>query len=313
MAGIQYSLSLHLREVEELGINISLVDLCIFEFLKSFETKTYCQKEKLDDGNIYFWVSHDLIIDQLPILGIKSKRRIISHINKLVDVGLLSRYGKTQELGKSYYKFTELADKFDSGHTPSDENVTPPLTKTSHPSDENVTPPLTKTSHNNIQDIQEQEYKYISPNGGLSASAFDSKELMKDESKPKSKAKPKKEPTLVTKAKNIFEPYFEKKTGEKYYWKAADGAQMKRLLSQLRFSRQNKGLSVEDEDLLSTLQIFLDKITDNWMLSNLSVSNISSKYNELVSQARKNKSAIGIILRDNTGEKYFNQKTKQWK
>ena len=298
MAGIQYSLSLHLREVEELGINISLVDLCIFEFLKSFETKTYCQKEKLDDGNIYFWVSHDLIIDQLPILGIKSKRRIISHINKLVDVGLLSRYGKTQELGKSYYKFTELADKFDSGHTPSDENVTPPLTK---------------TSHNNIQDIQEQEYKYISPNGGLSASAFDSKELMKDESKPKSKAKPKKEPTLVTKAKNIFEPYFEKKTGEKYYWKAADGAQMKRLLSQLRFSRQNKGLSVEDEDLLSTLQIFLDKITDNWMLSNLSVSNISSKYNELVSQARKNKSAIGIILRDNTGEKYFNQKTKQWK
>ena len=317
MAGIQYSLSLHLREVEEFGIDISLVDLCIFEFLKSFETKTYCQKEKLGDGNIYFWVSHDLIIDQLPILGIKSKRRIISHINKLVDVGLLSRYGKTQELGKSYYKFTELADKFDSGHTPSDENVTPPLTKTSHPSDENVTPPLTKTSHNNIQDIQEQEYKYISPNGGLSASAFDSKELMKGESESKSKAKPKpktkKEPTLVTKAKNIFEPYFEKKTGEKYYWKAADGAQMKRLLSQLRFSRQNKGLSVEDEDLLSTLQIFLDKITDNWILSNLSVSNISSKYNELVAQARKNKSAIGIILRDNTDEKYFNQKIKQWK
>ena len=140
---------------------------------------------------------------------------------------------------------------------------------------------------------------------------------MKGESESKSKAKPKtktkKEPTLVTRAKKIFEPYFEKKTGEKYYWKAADGAQMKRLLSQLRFSRQNKGLSVEDEDLLSTLQIFLDKITDNWMLSNLSVSNISSKYNELVSQARKNKSAIGIILRDNTGEKYFNQKTKQWK
>ena len=311
MAGIQYSLSLHLREVEEFGINISLVDLCIFEFLKSFETKTYCQKEKLDDGNIYFWVSHDLIIDQLPILGIKSKRRIISHINKLVDVGLLSRYGKTQELGRSYYKFTELADKFDSGCTPSDENVTPPLTKTSHPSDENVTPPLTKTSHDNIQDIQVQEDKYISPNGGLSASAFDSKESNKEKSKPKSK--PKKEPTLVTKAKNIFEPYFEKKTGEKYYWKAADGAQMKRLLSQLRFSRQNKGLSVEDEDLLSTLQIFLDKITDNWMLSNLSVSNISSKYNELVAQARKNKSSIGIILRDNTDEKYFNQKIKQWK
>ena len=169
--------------------------------------------------------------------------------------------------------------------------------------------------NNNTNILEYQDNNIFSPNGGLSASAFDSKESTKDESKPKSKAKPKpkKEPTLVTKAKNIFEPYFEKKTGEKYYWKAADGAQMKRLLSQLRFSRQNKGLSVEDEDLLSTLQIFLDKITDNWILSNLSVSNISSKYNELVSQARKNKSAIGIILRNNTDEKYLTQKIKQWK
>ena len=311
MDGIQYSLILHLREVQELGIDISLADLVIFEFLRSFETKTYCKKEKLDDEQIYFWVSHELIMNQLPILGIKTKRGIIGRINNLVNIGLLIRYTSPKGVNKSYYRFTALADMFDSGCT-CEQNFTPPVNKTSHPCEQNFTPPVNKTSHNNIQDIQEQEYQYISPNGGLSASAFDSKELTKDESKPKSKSKPKKEPTLVTKAKNIFEPYFEKKTGEKYYWKAADGAQMKRLLSQLRFSRQNKGLPVEDEDLLSTLQIFLDKITDNWILSNLSVSNISSKYNELVSQARKNKSAIGIVLRNNTDEKYLNQKIKQW-
>ena len=150
---------------------------------------------------------------------------------------------------------------------------------------------------------------HISPNGGLSASALDSKEKKNE----KPKTKPKKEPTIVTKARNIFEPYFEKKTGEKYYWKVADAVQMKRLINQLKFSRASRDLPTTDDDLLSALQVFLDKINDNWMLANLSVSNISSKYNELVAQARKQKGQIGIVLRNNTDDKYLNQKIKQWK
>ena len=117
MDGIQYSLILHLREVQELGIDISLADLVIFEFLRSFETKTYCKKEKLDDEQIYFWVSHELIMNQLPILGIKTKRGIIGRINNLVNIGLLIRYISPKGVNKSYYRFTALADMFDSGCT----------------------------------------------------------------------------------------------------------------------------------------------------------------------------------------------------
>ena len=179
MSGIQYSLTLHLREVQELGIKINLVDLCIFEFLRSFETKTYCQKEKLGDGKVYFWVSHDLIMTQLPILGIKSKRNIIAHVSKLVEAGLLVRYENAQGVSKSYYRFGSLADKIDNGY-PSDEIVTPPLTKSSHPSDEIVTPPLTKSSHNKIQDITEQEYNIIPP-----LSPCGGKESPKEKEKPK--------------------------------------------------------------------------------------------------------------------------------
>ena len=172
---------------------------------------------------------------------------------------------------------------------------------------ERVTPPNLEGNHNtNISDYQ---YQNISPNGGLSASAL----VLQEEKKEKTKTKSKKEPTIVTQGRNIFEAYFEKKTGEKYYWKAADGAQMKRLINQLRFSRENRGLTISDKDLIGALQVFLDKITDNWMLANLSVPNISSKYNELVAQARKGKGQIGIILRNNTDDKYLNQKIKQWK
>lgn len=162
---------------------------------------------------------------------------------------------------------------------------------------------------NHNTNISDYQYQNISPTGEVSASALDSQE----EKIEKTKTKSKKEPTIVTKARNIFEPFFEKKTGEKYYWKAVDGAQMKRLISQLKFSRESRDLPTTDDDLLAALQVFLDKINDNWMLANLSVPNISSKYNELVAQARKQKGQIGMFLRNNTDEKYLNQKIKQWK
>ena len=151
MEGLQYSLILHLREVQELGIDISLTDLVIFEFLRSFETKTYCKKEKLDDEQIYFWVSHELIMKQLPILGIKTKRGIIDRINNLVNIGLLIRYTSQKGVNKSYYRFTALADRFDCGCT-CEQNFTPPVNKTSHNNIEyninnidNIIPPLSPT------------------------------------------------------------------------------------------------------------------------------------------------------------------------
>ena len=167
MKGIQYLLTLHLREVQELGIDINLVDLCIFEFLLSFKTKTYCHEEMLDDGEIYFWVSHDLIISQLPILGIKSKRRIISHINNLVKVGLLIRYENIRGVKKSYYRFGQLADKFGNGYST--------MTETSHHYDGNVTPTMTETSHNNIQEDNNNNIPPLPPEGEFSTQKAEKK------------------------------------------------------------------------------------------------------------------------------------------
>ena len=127
------------------------------------------------------------------------------------------------------------------------------------------------------------------------------------ESKPK-KA-PQKELTLTTKARELFELYFKGKTGEEYYWKAVDATQMKRLLSQLKFSRKNRGLTVENADLLNALQVFLNKITDNWILGNLSVSNISSKYNELVAQAKAGKTNMSVGVKINTSEMNYDKST----
>lgn len=304
---MQYTININQRSVIENGWNLSFDDMAIFDFMSKFILEGALSKHVIQ-GKDYFWISFSKIRDELPMLSGNSDSSIRRHISNLVRVGLIERCDDDIAmknrlslycLGKSYSDYWHSKN-------PSKNDDTPPNLEGDPSKNERVTPPNLEGDHN-TSILYNQNH--ISPNGGLSASALDSKE----EKNENPKTKPKKEPTIVTKARNIFEPYFEKKTGEKYYWKAADAVQMKRLINQLKFSRANRNLPTAEDDLLSALQVFLDKINDNWILANLSVPNISSKYNELVAQARKQKEPIGIFLRNNTDEKYLNQKIKQWK
>ncbi len=319
---MQYTININQRSVIENGWNLSFDDMAVFDFMSHFILEGALSKHVIQ-GKDYFWISFSKIREELPMLSGNSDSSIRRHISNLVRVGLIEKCDdeisiknriSLYRLGKSFPKYWHRVNPSKNNDTPpnlegypSKNNDTPPNLEGYPSKNERVTPPNLEGNHNtNISDYQ---YQNISPNGGLSASAL----VLQEEKKEKTKTKSKKEPTIVTQGRNIFEAYFEKKTGEKYYWKAADGAQMKRLINQLRFSRENRGLTISDKDLIGALQVFLDKITDNWMLANLSVPNISSKYNELVAQARKGKGQIGIILRNNTDDKYLNQKIKQWK
>nr|DAS78568.1 MAG TPA: regulatory protein [Caudoviricetes sp.] len=305
---MQYTININQRSVIENGWNLSFDDMAVFDFMSHFILEGALSKHVIQ-GKDYFWISFSKIREELPMLSGNSDSSIRRHISNLVRVGLIEKCDDEISIKNriSLYRLGKSFPKYWHSVNPSKNNDTPPNLEGYPSKNERVTPPNLEGNHNtNISDYQ---YQNISPNGGLSASAL----VLQEEKKEKTKTKSKKEPTIVTQGRNIFEAYFEKKTGEKYYWKAADGAQMKRLLNQLKFSRENRGLTISDKDLIDALQVFLDKITDNWMLANLSVPNISSKYNELVAQARKGKGQIGIILRNNTDDKYLNQKIKQWK
>lgn len=305
---MQYTININQRSVIENGWNLSFDDMAVFDFMSHFILEGALSKHVIQ-GKDYFWISFSKIREELPMLSGNSDSSIRRHISNLVRVGLIEKCDDEISIKNriSLYRLGKSFSKYWHSVNPSKNDDTPPNLEGYPSKNERVTPPNLEGNHNtNISDYQ---YQNISPNGGLSASAL----VLQEEKKEKTKTKSKKEPTIVTQGRNIFEAYFEKKTGEKYYWKAADGAQMKRLLNQLKFSREHRGLTISDKDLIDALQVFLDKITDNWMLANLSVPNISSKYNELVAQARKGKGQIGIILRNNTDDKYLNQKIKQWK
>ena len=112
----------------------------------------------------------------------------------------------------------------------------------------------------------------------------------------------------------FFEEYFKSTFSDNYYWTAKDAGAMSQLLKKLRFQREKKQMDISDESLLYALQYLLSSIKEGWIFENFSVTNINSKFNEIVSQAKKNipkhVSDIGVVLKDNSPNKYDNDSSK---
>lgn len=103
----------------------------------------------------------------------------------------------------------------------------------------------------------------------------------------KKPAKKKQVNPLIAKGREIFEKrYADLFDGGVYYWQAKDSAAMDALTKKIIHSRKQKGMSIEEGDVLKALTAFLNSITDPWLLKNFSVTSISGKYNEIVAQAR---------------------------
>ena len=91
---------------------------------------------------------------------------------------------------------------------------------------------------------------------------------------------------LITKGREIFEQRYVDLYGDSYYWQAKDAVAMDSLIKKIVYARKQKGMSIETDDILKALEAFLSSISDEWMLKNFSVTNVNSKYNEIVAQAR---------------------------
>jgi hypothetical protein len=97
---------------------------------------------------------------------------------------------------------------------------------------------------------------------------------------------PPKGDSVQVKARKLFEDHFIQTFGTAYYWTAKDAGNMKQLLNKLKFAREQKKLDCSDENVLSALKFFLNSINDGWIFENYSVSNLNSKYNEIVSNLK---------------------------
>ena len=173
---MRYSQHINLLRAYEWGLNLQQATL--FAFI--YELPSWASSRQAEDGQLYYFASHQKIIDELPILGMK-RDTIYRNINKLIELGLLQRWvvdGKhdhyliTQK-GKQWNSTQQLLDIDDpetpAAPAPAAEKITPKITPDLNPtsdidptypgSESGVTPDLNPT--NNI--INNNLINYSSP------------------------------------------------------------------------------------------------------------------------------------------------------
>ena len=87
--------------------NIAFIITFIFRWVNKPSTQTI-----EEDNVIYYWVSHSLLIKEMPILGIKSKKGIAKILDRLVHSDWLIKYPKSQSICMSYYGLGTRFDTF---------------------------------------------------------------------------------------------------------------------------------------------------------------------------------------------------------
>ncbi len=88
------------KEAIELG-NLDVIDLVILRWIVDFEPN---MAKKEIDGEIYFWVNYQSLLEALPILNIQ-KLALYRRLERMCDVGIFKHKNVKDKGNYSYYSF----------------------------------------------------------------------------------------------------------------------------------------------------------------------------------------------------------------
>lgn len=173
---------------------LDIIDMAILDYVRQF----FPAAEKYNDVlGQWFWISHKKIIEDMPLLKIKTKSPIIKRINNLVAVGLLKRHPDVSFLSKSYYQFGdnwELLTKYNPNpkDTPDvsnyegvvSHNTTPPVSAQDTPPISHGTSNYNTNDHSTI-DHKKVNVKFTKPVNEIYDEVIDQ---FPEESKPKTES-----------------------------------------------------------------------------------------------------------------------------
>lgn len=158
---MKYSLSVNQIAAYSLGLEgkVDLIDLCLFDSFKSFANSKRCEK-RIDEGGIWFWISYDEIIKEVPFAGIKTKDGVYRRMLKLRDARIIIFHPDNQKLGKAFFQWGENYDAMERKDWagPTDERPYPLRMKDRTPTDEKPYNQYTnQTTHTKRGVVSEKE------------------------------------------------------------------------------------------------------------------------------------------------------------
>ena len=107
---MKYTITINQYAAVKNNMDLDLIDLAIFDFIKDFVNSANCVKINTPEG-VFFWVSHKLIMNSMPLLGIKSNNGIKRRVDNLINAGLLKKHPDCEKYRQTLYTFGENFDK----------------------------------------------------------------------------------------------------------------------------------------------------------------------------------------------------------
>lgn len=154
---MKYTITINQKAAVDNGFDIDVIDLAIFDFIKDFGGSNACSKIQTNEG-LYFWIAHKKIIEQLPLIKIKTSQGIIKRIENLINCGLLEKHPNCEHYGKSLYRFGKNYDLM--LFTPLNENLAPPQLEFIEPLNESLgNNSINNNNINNNEPAPEISYK----------------------------------------------------------------------------------------------------------------------------------------------------------
>lgn len=101
---MKYTVTINQSAAAKVAPELDFGDLAIYDFIKSFAVSGNCITI-YEGGKCYYWIAHSVIMQELPLLHISTKRGIVKKIDNLINAGILEKYSKCAEMGRTFYTF----------------------------------------------------------------------------------------------------------------------------------------------------------------------------------------------------------------
>ena len=158
---MKFTVSINQKAIVDLGLQdkLDFIDLAIYDFITEFMLCDDCQKMIIGNEQ-YFWIKADLIIENMPLLGITTTRGINKRIERLIEYDLLERCPDNKNLRQSFFKVGKLYKEYKfftwnkSSKTSWNENSKPNINNT------HIDSNIENDYENNIDYNKEKEKKY---------------------------------------------------------------------------------------------------------------------------------------------------------
>lgn len=101
---MKWSWNINQRAVIDNNLDIDVIDLSIFEMLKDFTHSSRCKKLDVN-GKMYYLMGWKLVVDQLPILKLRTRRSVTKRYEKLKNAGIIEAHPGNKALRGMWFSW----------------------------------------------------------------------------------------------------------------------------------------------------------------------------------------------------------------